>query len=346
MFSSISVVFGSLVLGVIMLCGIVGNIVMVWIIKRSPRLKGKSHILIANLAVADALQSCNTFFMLITIINGGEWIFGDAVCQISAFLTVEFVLVSMLSLTIISINRYFKVVSNPEKYDKIFTAKSVRIIIAFIWILPLAYAIPPLTGWTSYVFIPAKCLCLFRFRMNHSYAFFLVGTITTPALIIICYTYFRIFQAVKFHRNRVWSIHMVRNRMNTDESKITSGVAIVVISYILCFIPATVVNFIEIFASDFEIPIWLDFSSFVLIFMSHANNPIIYGFMSKQYRMSLRELLPRELQHLGTRNREAQDQGRVFQHHLIRPALIVAPQVFKTLEEHTASEKKNSGADS
>ncbi|KAJ7370971.1 Eukaryotic translation initiation factor 4 gamma 2 [Desmophyllum pertusum] len=43
---------------------------MVWIIKRSPRLKGKSHILIANLAVADALQSCNTFFMLITIING------------------------------------------------------------------------------------------------------------------------------------------------------------------------------------------------------------------------------------------------------------------------------------
>lgn len=81
MFSSISVVFGSLVLGVIMLCGIVGNIIMVWIIKRSPRLKGKSHILIANLAVADALQSCNTVSLCSSPLS----------MEVSGFLVTRFV---------------------------------------------------------------------------------------------------------------------------------------------------------------------------------------------------------------------------------------------------------------
>lgn len=342
MFSSVAIVFGSLVLGVTMFCGVVGNLVIIWITKRSPRLKANSHILIANLAVADALQSCNIFFMFVTVINGGHWIFGDIICQISAFLTVEFVLASMLSLTTISINRYFKVVY-PERYDKLFTTKSVWIIIAFIWILPLAYAIPPLVGWSSYVFNPGKCSCLFKFRMNHSYASFLVCTITAPALVTICYTYFRIFQAVKFHRNRVWGIHQARNGMGMDEFKITSALAVVVISYIVCFIPATVVNFIEIFASDFEIPVWLDFSTFVLIFMSHANNPIIYGFMSKQYRMSLQELLPRELRQLVTmvtRNKRARNQGQVLHHHQ-RPVKLVATLGFKALEKHSESEKKN-----
>ena len=340
MFSVVAVAFGSSILSVIMVVGVAGNLVIVWIIKRSSRLKGKSHILIANLAIADTLQSCNTFFMLVTIINRGYWIFGDTLCQITAFLTVEFVLASMLTLTTISINRYFKVVY-PEKYDKIFTTKSIWFIIAFIWTLPLVYGIPPLVGWSGYVFNPGKCLCLFQFRMNHSYAFFLVGTITTPALVIICYTYFRVFQAVKLHRNRVWSLHQVRNRLGVDDFKITSAVAVVVVSYIVCYIPATVVNFIEIFTSGFEIPLWLDFSSFVLIFVSHANNPIIYGFMSRQYRLSLLELLPREL--LPKRTREDQDGGLDLKKHL-GPALLVAPQALKALEDYTASEKKNSVA--
>ncbi|KAL9955388.1 hypothetical protein ACROYT_G036700 [Oculina patagonica] len=343
MFSSVGIVFGSLVLGVTMFCGVVGNFVIIWITKRSPRLKAKSHILIANLAVADALQSCNIFFMFITVINEGHWIFGDIICQISAFLTVEFVLASMLSLTTISINRYFKVV-NPERYDKLFTYKSVWIIIAFIWILPLTYAIPPLVGWSSYVFNPGKCSCLFQFRMNHSYAYFLVCTITVPALVTICYTYFRIFQAVKFHRNRVWGIHQVRNGIGVDEFKITSTLAVVVLSYIVCYIPATVVNFIEILASDFEIPVWLDFSSFVLIFMSHANNPVIYGLMSKQYRMSLQELLPRELRQLLARNKRAWNRGLVLHHHQ-RPVLLVATLGFKALENHTESERRNFNVD-
>lgn len=322
-----------------MFCGVVGNLLIVWIITRSSRFKGESHTLIANLAVADALQSCNTFFMFVTVVHRGRWIFGHTVCQVTAFLTVVFVLASMLSLTVISINRYYKVVK-PERYDRIFTTKSVRIIIAFIWIFPLTYAIPPLVGWSAYVFNPGKCLCLIRFRLNHYYAFFLVGTITTPALLIICFTYFRIFQAVKLYRNRIRCVRQELNRQSADESKITSAIAVVVISCVVCFIPATVVNFVEIFAPEFEIPVWLDFSSFVLIFMSHANNPIIYGFMSKGYRSSLLKLLFLGAQKQGPWNRENQIRGLGLQHHL-GPALLVAPHALQALKNTQQTNEMN-----
>lgn len=338
-FSSISAVFGGVFLVVTMFCGVIGNLLIVWIIRHSSKFKGIGHTLLANLAVADALQSCNTFFMFVTVVHRGQWIFGNTACQITAFLTVEFVLASMLSLTVISVNRYYKVL-NPERYDKIFTAKSVRIIIAFIWMFPLAYAVPPLVGWSTYVFNPGKCLCLFKFRLNHSYAFFLVGTITTPALLIICYAYFRIFQAVTLHRNRITSLHRGQNRLSPDhESKITSAIAAVVISYIVCFIPATVVNFIEIFSPDYEIPVWLDFSSFVLIFMSHANNPIIYGFLSKQYRAAILNILLIGSQDQGPWNREAQRRGLDIQRHL-GTALLVAPHVLQVLNNTRQGNRK------
>ncbi|XP_022792756.1 melatonin receptor type 1B-B-like [Stylophora pistillata] len=339
MFSAVAVAFSSLVLAVIMVVGVAGNLVIVWIVKSSSRLKAKSHILIANLAVADTLQSCNIFFMLVTAINGGHWMFGETICQMTAFLTVEFVLASMLSITTISINRYFKVM-HEKKYDKIFTAKSVWIIIAFIWTLPLMYAVPPLMGWSSYAFDPGKCFCLFRFRTNSSYAFFLAGTMTTPALVIMCYAYFRVFQAVKLHRNRVCSLqlHEERHKLGADEYKITSAVVVVVLSYIVCFVPATAVNFIEIFNSDYEIPLCIDFSSFVLIFVSHANNPLIYGFMSRQYRVSFQELLQRGSQPKRTRKKKDKsgDQGDLqLQKHV--PTLIAASQALRKQNDNTVS---------
>ena len=340
MFSVVAVAFSSLVLTFIMAVGVAGNLLIVWIIKSSSRLKARSHILIANLAVADTLQSCNIFFMLVTAINGGYWMFGETICQITAFFTVEFVLASMLSLTTISINRYFKVM-HEEKYDKIFTAKSIMIIISFIWTLPLMYAVPPLVGWSSYAFDPGKCLCLFRFRTKSSYAFFLVGTITIPALVIICFAYFRVFQVVKLHRNRVWSLHLhqERSKLSSDEYKITSAVIIVVVSYIICFVPASVVNFIEILNSDFEFPLWLDFSSFVLIFVSHASNPLIYGFMNRQYRVSFLELLQKGSQTKRTRKNKSKSGDLHLQKH--SPDPIMTSQALRGLDENNASCSKN-----
>lgn len=152
---------------------------------------------------------------------------------------------------------------------------------------------------------------------------------------------FPCFSVVKLHRNRVWSLHFhqERSKLSSDEYKITSAVIIVVVSYIICFVPASVVNFIEILNSDFELPLWLDFSSFVLIFVSHASNPLIYGFMNRQYRVSFLELLQKGSQTKRTRRNKSKRGDLHLQKH--SPDPIMTSQALRWLDENNASCSKN-----
>lgn len=287
--SSLAAAVAGTVLTCLAGCGIFGNLMVVLVVLKAPRMRAVGYILIANLAVADALQSFNMFFVVITVFKGGQWQFGHTTCQVHAFLTTEFVLTTMLSLAVISINRYVRVV-RADKYKTIFCPRNLKLLIAFTWLAPLAYATPPLLGWSKYSYIPGKCTCMFRFAFSHSFAFFLVGTITAPVMVVMVLCYLRIFWIVRSHKRRVGleeSAGQTKRNTASDESQITANIAVVVVSHIICFIPATVVNIIEIFYQAYAIPFWLDFISFSLIYVSHANNPIVYGLMNKQYRNSL-----------------------------------------------------------
>ena len=274
-----------------MFLGIFGNSMVLVVISRTQRLKGKGHALIANLAVADTLQSANLFFMLVAIINGGNWVFGDMVCQFHAFITTEFVLISMLTLCAISLNRYFMIV-RPTLYPKIFKRSRMRMILALIWILPLAFAIPPLFGWSRFEFQYGMSLCLFKFSFSISYALTLVATITTTPLLVILFCYYKIFKIVGAHSNRM------EERMRAvpgttasiEEIRITRTLAVVIASYCVCFLPATVINFIEMIDPDFYIPTWLNLSSMILVMANHANNPLIYGFLNRHYRKAFKAI--------------------------------------------------------
>ena len=252
-------------------------------------MRAVGYILIANLAVADAMQSFNMIFVVITVFRRGQWLFGYAACQVHAFLTTEFVITTLLSLAVISINRYIKMVY-PDQYKTLFRPRNVGLLVACTWLLPLAYAAPPLLGWSKYSFIPGKCTCMFRFAFSHSFAFYLVGTITTPVMVVMVVCYLRIFWIVRSHKRRVGvkeSARQTTRNVPSEEGQITANIAVVVVSHIVCFIPATVVNAIEIFSQDFAVPFWLDFISFSLIYVSHANNPVVYGLMNKHYRSAL-----------------------------------------------------------
>jgi hypothetical protein len=79
--------------------------------------------------------------------------------------------------------------------------------------------------------------------------------------------------------------------VNVEEIRITKTLIIIVLAYLICFIPPAIVNLIEMGLPNYKIPFWADIVTMNLIFANHANNPMIYGVFNRQYRRAFKELL-------------------------------------------------------
>ena len=262
---------------------------VVFISTRGNRVRTKGRPLIASLALADTLESTNLIFMLVAVGNYGEWIFSDEFCQLNGFLTTLFVISSMYSLTAISVNRYFMVVKQ-NFYRKVFNARNQALIIGLIWCIPLPLAIGPLLGWSKFEFQTGKCLCIFWFSRSVSFSSALLIIAVPLPLSIICFCCFKVFKQVKHHSKQVSSMASSAPTVNVEEVKITKTLAVVIGAYLICFIPAATINLIEMVKPSFKIPLWIDILSMILVFSNHANNPIIYGALNKQYRKAFRDI--------------------------------------------------------
>lgn len=294
-----AVVIASISLIVIIFIGFMGNLLVVIVMcKKHRSIRTRGTALIASLAVADTFQSLNMVFMLISLVSFGRWIFGDLLCQVNGFLTTEFILVSILNLMVISINRYYMVVKRHD-YKRVFSKRNQKLIISAVWLSPLIFAISPLVGWSEFHFQPGKCICVFYLSTSISYSVALV-VVAVPVPLVVIYTSFKILKHVRQHSNRVSSLRR-QSRMNIEEIHITKTLTVVIMAYLVSFTPAAIVNLVEMFKSGYEIPIWIDVLSLFLVLCNHANNPIIYSVLNRQYRLAFKETLS-EILHLRQAN--------------------------------------------
>ena len=284
-----SVVVTAVPLCIVILIGIFGNLMVVFISTKGNRVRIKGRPLIASLALADSLESTNLIFMLVSVGNYGRWIFGDELCQLNGFMTTEFVISSMYSLTAISVNRYFMVVKQ-NYYRKVFNARNQALMIAFIWCIPLPLALGPLLGWSKFEFQTGKCICIFWFSRSIAFSSVLLVVAVPLPLGIICFCCFKIFKQVKHHSKQVTTMASSAPTVNVEEVKITKTLAVVIGAYLICFIPAATINLIEMVYPSFKIPLWIDILSMILVFCNHANNPVIYGALNKQYRKAFKDI--------------------------------------------------------
>ncbi|XP_029195911.2 melatonin receptor type 1B-like isoform X1 [Acropora millepora] len=285
-----SVAVTAIPLCIVIVIGIFGNLMVVLISAKGNCVRIKGRALIASLAFADTLESLNLIFMLVSVAKRGQWIFGDSLCELNGFMTTEFVLSSMYSLTAISLNRYFMVVKQGL-YRKVFTARNQALMIAFIWCIPLPLATGALLGWSKFEFQPGKCICLFYFSRSISFSSIVLVVGVPVPIGIISFCCFQIFKEVKNHSNQVQSMTNEAPNVNVEEVRITKTLAVVVAAYLICFIPAATINLMEMVIPQYKIPPWIDMLSMILVFCNHANNPVIYGVLNKQYRKAFKGVL-------------------------------------------------------
>lgn len=135
-----------LVLVVFVVFGVLGNILVILSVLFHRHWRSVTHYFIANLAAADLLLSSAVLPFSATSEALGRWVFGRPFCSVWAALDVLCCTASILSLCVISIDRYLAV-SYPLRYSAIATGRRGLTAVAALWGLSAAISVGPLFGW-------------------------------------------------------------------------------------------------------------------------------------------------------------------------------------------------------
>ena len=105
---------------VINLTAFFGSLLVFFAVHRNQRLRTLTNMFVVALAVSDILISiCCMPFTISTLIHG-RWIFHENVCRFQGFAMFTLTLASLLTMGIIAISRYFRIVK-LQKFIVLFT---------------------------------------------------------------------------------------------------------------------------------------------------------------------------------------------------------------------------------
>ncbi|KAI3373375.1 hypothetical protein L3Q82_006658 [Scortum barcoo] len=134
------------VLAFFILFAIVGNILVILSVVCNRHLRIPTNYFIINLAIADLLLGTTVLPVSATLEVLDYWVFGRIFCDIWAAVDVLCCTASIMSLCVISIDRYIGV-RYPLQYPTIVTERRALLAMLGVWILAIVISIGPLLGW-------------------------------------------------------------------------------------------------------------------------------------------------------------------------------------------------------
>ena len=146
-------------LGCLFCLGIVGNVLTIASIALTRSLHSVPNIYLCNLAASDltlcAVAMPTTFISYTVEIH-------VQLCEVLANAVFTCIMVSLMSITMVAVNRYVLVVLPRSYYVTIYTTKNVKKSIAGIWCLGLLYGLPPHFGFGRYEYFTTWLTYLFH----------------------------------------------------------------------------------------------------------------------------------------------------------------------------------------
>lgn len=188
-----------------MVSSIFGNVLTIIAVVKTRALRSRHAVrFITSLACCDlsfALLSCPVNFIT-TVLEMKEW--KSPICTLNGYLGVFFCLTSLLTLTIVSFDRYVAIVT-PFRYHTRMTSDRVKIIITSKWIFAACVAAVPLSGWGEYIFYPQKGFCFIDYQKNIG-CFIFIGVWFQVGLSVIGYSYYHIFKEAKRQKRQIQAL--------------------------------------------------------------------------------------------------------------------------------------------
>ncbi|KAI8432335.1 hypothetical protein MSG28_004749 [Choristoneura fumiferana] len=229
------------------------------------------------------------------------WLHGEVLCQLVPFLRYGNVGVSLLSIALITLNRYI-MIAHYSCYARVYNKYNIALMIIFSWMFAYGMQIPTLIGkWGKFAYDTELGTCSIVPDDNGrtaKTALFVIAFIVPALLILLCYA--RIFWVVHSSEQRMRehqrSQHTSPGTLNSEkrstikdnretkarrnEWRITKMVLAIFLSFLVCYLPITIAKVAD---NHVQYPIF-HIAGYLLLYASACVNPIIYVIMNAQYR--------------------------------------------------------------
>lgn len=297
-----------IIYGLTFVVGIIGNSLIVYSVLHFRRMKSLSNIFLASLATADLILVICCVPVKFAQLFSYTWTFGKFLCKGVHYVQNLSAICSVYTLTAMSIERYYAIMY-PVECRYICTMSQTKRIIVLTWLGSIILAMPVL--WVQILMEVGdnehRAYWCTRDWSNElgwkTYELYMLLIILIIPLIIMTYSYTHICRrlwSVMHNRKSEFPLSLQQPTVYLDASankmsQVIRMLIVVVIIFVLCWTPILVINVL----TAFKVIPTLNYGHLKAIkttfhLFSYANscvNPIIYGFMSRNFRASFKAAL-------------------------------------------------------
>lgn len=292
---------------IVCVVGLGGNSLVIHIVLHYSKTESVTNIYILNLAIADELFMLGLPFLAVQNAMH-SWPFGSFTCRL--VMTVDGInqFTSIFCLTVMSIDRYLAVV-HPIRSSKWRRPQVAKAVNGTIWAVSFLVVLPVVI-FANVQREGGICNIIWPEPANVWGAAFIIYTSTVGfffPLLVICMCYLLIVIKIRSSGKKV---HATSTKRRKSERKVTRMVVIVVAVFVFCWMPFYALNIINLVESLRDEPQGLHLFVVVLSYANSCANPIVYGFLSDNFKRGFRKALCRSSRRVENHEPTEQQQQR------------------------------------
>ncbi|XP_075985668.1 orexin receptor type 2-like [Anticarsia gemmatalis] len=284
----------------VFIMGLVGNALVCVAVYRNHSMRTVTNYFIVNLAAADfmVILFCLPPTVLWDVTE--TWFFGNALCKILLYFQSVSVTVSVLTLTFISVDRWYAICF-PLKFKS--TTGRAKTAIFIIWTVSLLFNSPELVVLSTEKLVPLRfeleyltqCIATWSPRSDLVWHVIKVLFIYTLPLLLMTVAYVQIVK-VLWRSDKIPGQAETVKLASAEQTQLRSRrkaakmLVAVVIMFAVCYFPVHLLSVLR-YTLDMEqndVITCLALVSHVMCYANSAVNPVIYNFMSGKFRREFR----------------------------------------------------------
>ena len=296
-FEKVVAVVVPIIFGLIAVLGFCGNLLVIIVVVSNKQMRNTTNLLIINLAVADLL-----FIVICVPFTAAgyampTWPFGTVFCKIYQYMINVTAYASVYTLVLMSLDRYLAVVHAISSMT-IRTERNAYVVIILSWVAIMGLNTPILFQYELLIYVfhgEERSACL-NIRLIQDpqegkifYGCFFAFSYVIP-LTLVCILY-------GFMLNRLLYGGVPRGNQSAEslrsKKRVTRMVVMVVLIFALCWLPIQLILMIQYFGKYPESTVFvgIQIASNCIAYMNSCVNPLLYAFLSDNFRKSFRKLL-------------------------------------------------------